>query len=201
MARSTYHHGDLRRALVGAALVLVRAGGPSAVTLRGVARHLEVSPAAIYRHFPDREALLAEVGRIARQDLAQRMLTEVERVDTPTRRSRSVRRFLALGRGYLGFADEEPNLLAAAFYPVETLDGHGEQPNPWALLAAALDDLVASGAMPRERRPGAEAVAWSTVHGFAVLRAGRAFEVSGDPDPDGEAVLESIARALGITAI
>ena len=69
-----------------------------------------------------------------------------------------------------------------------------------ALLAGALDDLVATGAMPPGRRAGAETIAWSAVHGFAVLRAGHAFEASGEHAPDPEGVLDAIARSLELTA-
>ena len=196
MPRATYHHGDLHRALVAVALELLQTGGPDAVTLREVARRLEVSPAAIYRHFADRDALLAEIARVARRELAKRMLDEAERVDATSRRARSVGFLLALGRGYLRFADEQPNLLATAFLPIAPPDDEPEDPNPWHLLAAALDELVASGAMPAGRRTGAEVVAWSAVHGFATLRANRSFETSGDPEPDPEALLASIARSL-----
>lgn len=54
------------------------------------------------------------------------------------------------------FPEETPNLLAAAFLPSGTADGGIENPNPWHLLAAALDELMVSGAMARERRSGAE---------------------------------------------
>jgi AcrR family transcriptional regulator len=198
MARSTYHHGDLRRALLAEANELARSGGPDAVTLREVARRLDVSPAAIYRHVPDREALLGEVAVMARLALARRMLDEVARVDETDPMLRSILRFGAIGRGYLVFAQEEPNLLAAAFLPIEPPDAAAEDPNPWNVLAAALDDLVATGAMPAERRASAEIVAWSTVHGFAILRGGRAFDVSGAVDPDAEAVLDAIARSLEV---
>jgi AcrR family transcriptional regulator len=198
MSRPTYHHGDLFRALVTASLDLVRAGGPDAVTVREVARRLEVSPAAIYRHFPDREALLGEVARQVRQDLARRLLEEAAGIDAADPRVRSIRRFLALGRGYIGFARDAPNLLAAAFLPIAPPGGEAEDPNPWQILASALDDLVAAGAMPPERRAGAEVIAWSAVHGFATLRANRSFETSGEPEPDPEMLLEAIARALGL---
>jgi AcrR family transcriptional regulator len=188
---------DLRRALLAEASELARAGGPDSVTLREVARRVGVSPAAIYRHFPDREALLGEVAGFARRDLARRMLDEVERVDEPDLRARSIRRFQAIGRGYLRFAEDEPNLLAAAFLPIQPRDA-AEDPSPWHVLATALDELVASGAMPLDRRDGAETIAWSAVHGFATLRAGRAFDVSGEPDPDPEAVLDAIARSLDV---
>jgi AcrR family transcriptional regulator len=200
MARLTYHHGDLPRALVAAAVELARVGGPDAVVLREVARRLQVSPAAMYRHFPDRDALLAEVGRIARLSLARRMLDEVSRVGETDPRLRSISRFQAVGRGYLLFAQEEPSLLATAFLPIQPPDGVIEDPNPWHVLAAALDELVISGAMPPERRAGAETIAWSSVHGFAILRAGRAFAISGEPDPDPEAVLEGIARSLEVAS-
>jgi AcrR family transcriptional regulator len=199
MTRSTYHHGDLRRALLAVAVELARSAGPDAVVLREVARRLEVSTAAIYRHFPDRDALLGEVARMARLALARRMLDEVELVHETDPRTLAIRRFTAIGRGYIHFAREEPNLLAAAFLPIPPPGDAAEDPNPWHVLAAALDELVATGAMARERRVGAETIAWSAVHGFAVLRAGRAFDVSGEPDPDPETVLDAISRSLDVS--
>lgn len=202
MPRPTYHHGDLPGALVAVALELVQSGGTDDVTIREVARRLEVSPAAIYRHFPDRHALLGEVARQIRASLAQRMLDGLDTIDEPDPRARSVRRFVAVGRAYLDFAAEHPNLLAAAFIPIEPADPHAdphaEQRNPWEVLAAAIDALVEAGAMASELRAGAEVFAWSTVHGFATLRANRSFDVSGDPEPDAGALLESIVRALAL---
>lgn len=198
MARSTYHHGDLPRALLAQASEIARSDGPDAVTLREVARRLGVSPAAIYRHFPDRDALLGEVAMMARGRLAERMLDEVGDVDEIDPRTRSIRRFLAVGRGYIDFARDEPNLLATAFLPIAPAGDAADDPNPWQLLAAALDELLATGAMPVERRAGAETIAWSAVHGFAILRAGHAFEGAGETDPDPEAVLAAIARSLDV---
>lgn len=150
----------------------------------------------MYRHFPDRDALLGEVATIARRDLARRMLDEVELVQESDPRSRSILAFQAVGRGYLRFAEDEPNLLATAFLPITPSAEAIEDPSPWHVLAGALDDLASTGAMPPERRVGAETIAWSAVHGFAVLRAGHAFEVSGDSAPDPEGVLGAIARSL-----
>jgi AcrR family transcriptional regulator len=197
MSRTTYHHGNLRQALVDGAFDLVRTQGHEAVTLRELARNLEVSAAAIYRHFPDRDALLAEVGRRSREELTSRMLSRVKRVRASDRRARAVGRFLAIGRAYLAFARDEPKLLAAAFLPV---DAPYERPevSPWSVLSQALDDLSREGAMPRERRVGAEVLAWSAVHGFAMLRETGAFRTSGEPEPDVETLLLGIARALGL---
>ena len=126
------------------------------------------------------------------------MLDEVGRVDEADPITQSIRRFLAVGRGYLNFAEEEPNMLAAAFVLNGTPDQEPEDPNPWHVLAAALDELVVTGAMPRERRAGAETIAWSAVHGFAMLQAAHSFHVSGEPDPDAESLLNAIARSLDV---
>src|SRR5687767_14689495 len=133
MGRTTYHHGNLRQALMEAAIELVRSGGPEAVSLRELARELEVSPAAIYRHFPDRDALLAEVGRRARGQLATRMVAAVRRVRRQDAKAQAVDRFLAVGRAYIAFARDEPNLLAAAFLPIQGQQGEPEEPNPWSV--------------------------------------------------------------------
>lgn len=199
MPRSTYHHGDLRRAAIALAVERVRAGGLNALIVREVARDLEVSPAAIYRHFPDRDALIGEVARSARRALAERMIQDADRVEGADARARSIDRFLAVGRAYLAFADDDPNLLDAAFLPIHLPDAHDERPNPWHVLGGTLDELVATGAMPAERRPGAETIAWSTVHGFAVLREAGSFTVSGDPTPSVETLLDAIARALEVS--
>ena len=196
MARSTYHHGDLRRALIDAGVELARSGGEGAVVLREVARRLGVSPAAMYRHFPDREALLGEIAHAARRELARRMLDELDRVKARDPRARAGLRFRATGRAYLDFAAAEPMLLAVAFLPIAPPADAADEPSPWHVLGAALDELVATGVMPPGRRPGAEAIAWSAVHGFASLRAGMAFASTGQPEPDPEPLLDAIARAL-----
>jgi AcrR family transcriptional regulator len=198
MGRTTYHHGNLREALVDAAVGLVRSRGPEAVSLRELARELEVSPAAIYRHFPDRDAVLAEVGRLARGQLAARMLAAVEQVRRRDAKARSIDRFLAVGRAYIAFAGDEPHLLTAAFLPIQMRQDEPEEPNPWSVLAGSLDDLVSVGALSPTSRVGAEVIAWSAVHGFSTLRQTGAFGTSGEPDPNPEELLLGIARALGL---
>jgi AcrR family transcriptional regulator len=68
--RASYHHGDLRHALLTAGIELAREGGPDAVVLREATRRVGVSPNAAYRHFADREALLADVCDAAQATLA-----------------------------------------------------------------------------------------------------------------------------------
>lgn len=207
----SYHHGDLPRVLVAEAVALAGAGGPEAVTLREVARRAGVSATAVYRHFADREALLAEVAREARQALAGRMLAE--RAAEPRRRSptrAAVARFRATGRGYVAFATEQPHLIRTAFLPLPPAS-RPDDPDAYAVLTSAIDELVASGAMPARHRPGAEVLAWSSVHGFGLLAAlgGLGATGPGGAAVDGAAVavdraavdlvLDGVGRALGVT--
>ena len=88
--RKTYHHGALDSALIDASIGLAREGGPDRVVLREAARAAGVSHSAAYRHFADREALLAEVSRRARGELAAEMRRRVDRADGPRERLEAV---------------------------------------------------------------------------------------------------------------
>src|SRR6516225_10185070 len=107
--RKPYHHGALRSALIEASIALAREGGPDRVVLREAARAAGVSHSAAYRHFADREALLAEVSRFARSELAAEMHRRVNRTKDPRRRLRAV------GTAYIDFALTEPGLVRTAF--------------------------------------------------------------------------------------
>jgi AcrR family transcriptional regulator len=175
--RSTYRHGDLHRALLEAGTELARAGGPDAVVLREATRRVGVVPNAAYRHFTDRQALLEAVRSAALSALAAAIEAELAKLpprDDPARAARA--RLRAVGTGYLHFAQAEPGLFRTAFsVPADRQGaarpapaGNGRM-RPYQLLAAALDDLVDVGVLPLKCRPGAEVLAWSAVHGLAVL--------------------------------
>ncbi|MFI6482634.1 TetR/AcrR family transcriptional regulator [Nonomuraea sp. NPDC050663] len=186
MKRETYRHGNLRQALLEAGIELAREGGPDAVVLREATRRAGVVPNAAYRHFADRNALVHAVSLAAMAELARTMEAEqagrlARCAADPPEESRSAAeearaRFRAVGTGYLRFARTEPGLFRAAFFvPGDMVEaelpvsaGEGGL-TPFQLLGAALDDLVACGLMPAGRRPGAEFLAWSSVHGLAVL--------------------------------
>lgn len=163
--RAHYHHGDLRNALVEAAVALARDGGPQAVVLREVARQVGVSATSAYRHFANHLDVLAAVKTHAQQALTAAMLAEpVPDQAGSGPGARSLARLHALGRGYLRFARTEPGWFRSAF------DQHTPTPadsESFRLLSAALDELVTSGRMPAARRPGAEFSVWATVHGLA----------------------------------
>jgi AcrR family transcriptional regulator len=165
--------GQVRNALIAAGLELARAGGPDAVVLREATRRVGVVPNAAYRHFADRDALLAEVCVAAMDELAGRMQEQVAAVpEHRDAKQAAIARFAALGVAYLDFATQETGLFETAFAVPRHLEyaaagGHG--PTPFQLLGSTLDELVTAGVLPAERRPDAEYSVWSSVHGMTVL--------------------------------
>jgi AcrR family transcriptional regulator len=163
--------------LLEAGVALARRGGPDAVVLREATRRAGVAPNAAYRHFADRRALLEAVCSSALAALAAAIEVELAGLPSaadPAERARA--RLRAVGTGYLAFAQSEPGLFRTAFSVPADLDGAGipERAGPGGLtafqqLAAGLDGLVEAGVLPAARRPGAEFLAWSAVHGLAML--------------------------------
>ncbi|WP_447746966.1 TetR/AcrR family transcriptional regulator [Variovorax boronicumulans] len=176
-ARSTYRHGDLRRALLDAGIELARDGGPSAVVLREATRRVGVVPNAAYRHFASRQDLLLAVRAAALSEAAKAMEGELAVLpcdQPPADFARAQVR--AIGTAYLRFAQAQPGLFRTAFVVSEDAqgdvgpDGAGASGmNPFELLGAAVDRLVDAGLLDPARRPGAEYLAWSAVHGLALL--------------------------------
>ena len=175
--RKPYHHGALHSALIEASIALAREGGPDRVILREAARAAGVSHSAAYRHFTDREALLAEVSRYARNELATQMRRRVSRAKDPRRRLRAV------GTAYIDFALTQPGLFRTAFtsHPATFGNNRDDRPaapdagshpdtaDPYQVLGQVLDQCEAAGLLDPQRRPGAEIAAWSAVHGVAGL--------------------------------
>ena len=144
--------------------------------LREAARMVGVVPNAAYRHFADRDELLAAVCTEAMGELAARMAADVARVRGKYGDAAAARRRLrAIGRAYLEFARAEPGLFVTAFslphqHAYGARDGGtGPDANPLDQLRAVLDELVDAGVLDPERRAGIEYPIWSTVHGLAVL--------------------------------
>ncbi len=176
-----YHHGDLRNALVDAAVTAARVNGPEAVVVRDMARQVGVSHNAAYRHFASREELLTAVAGVGLSGLAATMREELDA--TPRRRdpaARARQRLRAIGRAYVSYAVAEPGLFraiwAASQYPsvpataVPTDDtAQADMSDPYLILNAVLDELVDAGAIPASHRPYSETVAWSAVHGLSML--------------------------------
>jgi AcrR family transcriptional regulator len=167
--RRGYHHGNLREALVEAALALIAEKGPAGFTIAEAARLAGVSPAAPYRHFRDAEALLAEVALRGFDRLAGELLTAWN-----NGRPDPLRSFEALGRAYLAFARNEPAYYAAMFETRIAFDDHpglsAAGDRAFAVLREAAERLTAG--LPPGRRPPALMMAlhvWALSHGIASL--------------------------------
>lgn len=167
--RRGYHHGDLRRAVLAAALRLLETEGPRALTLRAVARLAGVSQAAPYRHFADKQALLAAVA-----EEGFRAMSEAMRRATTEHPDNPLGRFLALGLAYVGFASGHPSHFRVMFgremadrsaYPSL---GEAAQ-ETFALLLEAIVECQRAGFV-RPGEPEELALsAWSIVHGLSAL--------------------------------
>ncbi len=174
--RKTFRHGDLRNALVAAGLEMARVGGPDAVVLREATRQAVVSPNAAYRHFANQAALLDAVRSVCLSRLAAAIEEEMSKTglgrDPQVFARKSLR---AVGMGYLGFAMREPGMFRTAFSVPPAVDSPNPANtasmglNPFQLLSLALNRMQESGLLSKKDRKDAEYLAWSTVHGLALL--------------------------------
>jgi len=171
MPKRGYHHGNLRQALVEAALGLIEAKGPQGFTLAEAAKQAGVTPAAVYRHFAGREELIAEAARQGYEIFAD--LMEFAYDDSqPT----ALMAFEATGRAYLAFARKYPGHYVAMFESGISLNA-----NPDLAMAASRGQAVLSRAaealsqhIPPEKRPPAamfSAHIWALSHGVVELFA------------------------------
>lgn len=165
--RGRYHHGDLRPALVEAALRVVAEEGVGALNLRDLARRLGVSHAAPAHHFPDRASLLAALAGEGFARLGEALATGAAAAG-PERGSR----LAAVARAFLAFALDHPGYFRAMFGP--HLAGLPRAPEPVAraaqagyrVIETAVADLVGAG---DPRAPALAFGAWSLLHGAATL--------------------------------
>jgi AcrR family transcriptional regulator len=169
--RRGYHHGNLREALIRGALQLIADKGPAGFTVAEAARFAGVSPGAPYRHFRDRDDLLADVA----QRGFDRFTAELEKAWNEGRPD-PLRAFENLGRAYLAFARNEPAYYAAMFEAALPLKDHDELAQAgeraFAVLRRAAETLSARA--PEGKRPPALMMAlhvWALSHGIASLFA------------------------------
>ena len=173
MIRSTdekrYHHGRLREALIAAALDHLRGHGAESLSLRALARAAGVSQTAPYRHFPEKEALLAELARGGFEALAEAMERAVAGApEAPLARLR------ASGVAYVAFALANPERYRLMFgrrlfeqgrYPA--LAGASER--AYGVLTGLVEEGLAAGTLREAPAEALTLTAWSTVHGLAAL--------------------------------
>jgi AcrR family transcriptional regulator len=197
-----YHHGNLKEALVRAALELIAKKGPAGFTFAEAARWAGVSPAAPYRHFRDRDELLANIAVRGFEQFADVLARAWD-----DGRPEPFGAFERLGRAYLNFARTEPAYYSAMFEAGIPLDTNPELrevgERAFAVLRAATERLVAT--MPAKHRPPVMMMAlhiWAMSHGIAALfgrgDAGRR-ALPMTPEDLLEAAVLVYLRGLGIT--
>ena len=167
--KRSYHHGDLRAALIQAARTALETTAPEALSLRELAEQLGVSRAAPYRHFADRRALLSEVAAQGFEALAQAYDRARAEAADPQAALRGT------ARAYLGLAFGQPGLFRLMF-DSDILGADA----PASLLGPARAAWESQRAAVAAADPGADAATlnrraitgWSTLHGFIALTQG-----------------------------
>jgi AcrR family transcriptional regulator len=198
-----YHHGNLKEALLRAALELIAQKGPAGFTFAEAARWAGVSPAAPYRHFRDRDELLSSVALRGFQQF-EAALSEAWDKGHPE----PFAAFDRLGKAYLAFARSEPAFYSAMFEAGIPLDTSPELreagDRAFAMLRTATDGLLAT--LPAAKRPPGLMMAlhiWAIAHGIASLfgrgdAARRTLPMS--PEELLEAQVLIYLRGLGLSA-
>jgi AcrR family transcriptional regulator len=168
-AQRGYHHGNLREALIEAALNLIAQKGPAGFTFADAARWAGVSSAAPYRHFRDRDALIADVARRGFEAFEQHL----ERAWNDGR-PEPFKAFENVGRAYLSFARDEPAYYSAMFEAGVSLDSDAglrqASDRAFAVLRRASEALSTN--LPPDKRPPALMMSlhiWALSHGIASL--------------------------------
>ncbi|GAA4528882.1 TetR/AcrR family transcriptional regulator [Amycolatopsis samaneae] len=192
MAGRSYHHGDLRAALLDAAESLVRERGADGWSLREVSARIGVSPSAAYHHFESRDALV--------RTLSWRVLAGLgEQLGRAAAHARGQRadpqaRLIALGRAYVRWTQRDPAVAGLVFGAHRGEPESPVSPHPHDVLVAELDRLVDAGGLPASSRPGAEFVLWPALHGLAALLGDGMMRLEGSRDVGSQA--ERLVRAV-----
>ena len=172
--RDRYHHGDLRRALLQAAVQTIQTHGVDGLTLRAVGHSLDVSRTALYRHFTDKAALLAAVAAEGFRGLRQDLVGAWEKG------GRGRAGFEAMGIAYVQFAVRHPSHyrvmfgadISAATSPELAEEGDGAFQALVNAIVVQQQDGTVRGDDPLQLA----LYIWSIVHGIAMLAIDRRFE-------------------------
>ncbi|NJL00904.1 MAG: TetR/AcrR family transcriptional regulator [Spirulinaceae cyanobacterium SM2_1_0] len=190
-AKSSYHHGDLRQALIDGAIAEIAAGDPSQLSLRAIARRVGVSHAAPYRHFADKEALLAAVAEEGFCGLTAALTASFTTTEPQT-----LQQLTAGGHAYVTYALHHPHHYRVMFsscpgpperYPELATAGQ-------AAFMVLVEAIIAGQAAGRVRAGDPMQLAqvtWSLVHGIAMLTIDGYLQ-----SPDAQQVAELTALAM-----
>ena len=186
-ARS-YHHGDLKAAMIGAALQLVREKGPRGFTLNEASRTAGVSVSAPYNHFKDKDALLVEMVLLGNRTLETELRAAAETVVPPGEK------LLAVYLAYVSFAERHPDLFAVMF---QSGIDKTRYPELQASSAKAFEIAAILTLQIEPSQTSAQQLAlaiWTMAHGFATLSVEGA--IAGVGIPGAKSSAEALARRL-----
>jgi AcrR family transcriptional regulator len=159
-SKATYHHGDLRAELVRAAMELLEERGESALSLRAVARRAGVSPAAPYRHYADREALVSAVAAVGYRELAERLAAAHPSPSTPEQ-------LASVAIAYVQFALERPALFRIMFG--EPCDHDNDERVAATAAVSLYVRAIVARSFPQADADALATAVWALVHGLAFL--------------------------------
>jgi AcrR family transcriptional regulator len=190
-SKTAYHHGDLSAALVRAAIELLEDSSEADLSLRAVARRAGVSPAAPYRHYADREALVSAVAAVGYRELAERLATAHASPSTP-------QQLASAAIAYVQFALERPALFRIMF--TEPCDRDNDER---VAATAAVSQYVRAIVERTFPQADAEALAtaiWALVHGLAFLHLDGKLDAH-SPTVVAERITAAISALLTATTI
>ncbi len=159
-----YHHGDLKTAMIEAALQLVRAKGPRGFTLNEASRTAGVSVSAPYNHFKDKDALLIEIVLLGNRTLEAELQAAADSVESPREK------LLAVYLAYVSFAEHHPDLFAVMFQSGIDKTSYPEVHASSAKAFQVAAKLTARIETSQEAADQLALALWSMAHGFATLR-------------------------------
>jgi AcrR family transcriptional regulator len=200
-----YHHGDLRRVLIDAALKLAADGGPEAISVREAARRAGVSPGAPFRHFDSRAALVTAVA----EEAQRRFRAEIEAALKETRTRDPLERFRAFGLAYLRWAMRNP-----AHFEIISSGRHfdhdaaaalsRDNAELIALTEQMLGEAAAAGSLRAADLKAVKIAGRALVYGFARMRIDGHFPrwgvAEGTADRMAEAVVDLFITGIAAKA-
>jgi AcrR family transcriptional regulator len=192
MKEDSFHHGNLRSALIAAGLEAVRLRGAGEVSLRHLAREVGVSPTAAYRHFADKEALFAAIADCGFQDLAR--VSEVASTATDP-----CERLFLLSKAYVAFAFARPQLYRLMFGEPLDMGAVAEVSAGSSSAYRTLHDAVAA-TLGEGADDGAVTDAivrlWSVLHGYVTLQLANRLPRLATVEDRLDAVIRPVIAAL-----
>ena len=192
-ARTPYHHGDLRRVLIDAALELVGEGGAEAVSVREAARRAGVSPGAPFRHFQSRDALMTAVA----EEAQRRFRTGIETVLSEAPADDPLGRFRRIGLAYLRWAMRNPThfeIISSRRLFDHDKDGGVSRDNAELieLTERTLSEAFARGQLRSSDLKAVQIAGRALVYGFARMNIDGHFPRWGVAEADAERMAEAI---------